>query len=69
MLKFGDISTFYKDFVRAEFRTYETNVAGTYTTAMTFASLLLLVLSNAIIMVLLKLKKKIPDMPSVLKDS
>lgn len=58
MLKFGDISTFYKDFVRAEFRTYETNVAGTYITAMTFASLLLLVLSNAIIMVLLKLKKK-----------
>lgn len=58
MLKFGDISSFYKDFVTAEYRTVETNIAGTYITALTFISLFLLILSNIAIMLLLKIKKK-----------
>ncbi len=56
--KFGDIASFFQSYVKANYSTIETNIAGTYVTAFSFGALLFLILSNVIIFFLLKSKKK-----------
>lgn len=57
-LKFGDISSFFKDYVNAGYKTVETTIAGNYITILTFLSLFILIISNAIIFILMKAKKR-----------
>lgn len=56
--KFGDIASFFQAYVKANYHTIETNIAGNYVTLLMFFALLLLILSSSIIILLLKSKKK-----------
>ena len=58
MLKFRDISGFFKDFVRDGYRTVETNFADTYVTTLTFVALAFMVAYNTFFYITFVTKKK-----------
>ena len=58
MLKFRDISGFFKDFVRDGYRTLETNFADTYVTTLTFVALAFMIVYNAFFYIVFVTKKK-----------
>ncbi len=57
-LKFGDISKFFQDYIRAKYSTPETIIAGKYITALTYIVLIFLILYNLTLYILMKSKKK-----------
>lgn len=57
-LKFGDIATFFSDFVSNDYKTIEAQIAGNYITILTFISLIFLILVNIIIYLLMRSKRK-----------
>ena len=58
MLKFRDISGFFKAFVRDGYRTVETNFADTYVTTLTFAALAFMIAYNVFFYITFITKKK-----------
>ena len=57
-LKFGDISTFFREYVGNSYRTVETAMAGKYITLFMYIVLILLIINNLVIYLLMKNKKK-----------
>lgn len=57
-LKFGDIATFFREYVGNSYRTVETAMAGKYITIFTYIVLLFLISYNLVIFFLMKKKKK-----------
>ena len=57
-LKFGDIAGFFSDFVSNDYKTIQTQIAGSYITVLTFIALISLILVNIIIYLLMHSKKK-----------
>ena len=55
-LKFGDISKFFQDYIRAKYSTPETIIAGKYITALTYIVLIFLILYNLTLYILMKSK-------------
>lgn len=58
LLKFGDIATFFKDFVRANYSTPETDFANTYVTSLTNIVIIGMLLINLAIYIILLTKKR-----------
>ena len=58
LLNFGDISKFFTTYVANNYKTFEVTVAGTYITLITYLAIIVLILSNAIIFLLMRSKKK-----------
>ena len=57
-LKFGDIASFFRDYISAKYSTPETIIAGKYITLLTYLVLILLIAYNLLLYVLMKSKKK-----------
>lgn len=56
--KFGDIASFFREYVAAQYTTPETIIAGNYITILIYIVLFLLIIANSIIYLLMKSKKK-----------
>ncbi len=57
-LKFGDIATFFRDYISSKYSTPETIIAGKYITVLTYLVLILLITYNLLLYILMKSKKK-----------
>ena len=57
-LKFGDIASFFRDYISAKYSTPETIIAGKYITVLTYLVLFLLIAYNLLLYILMKSKKK-----------
>ncbi len=57
-LKFGDIATFFRDYISSKYSTPETIIAGKYITLLTYLVLILLIGYNLLLYILMKSKKK-----------
>ena len=58
LLKFGDISSFFRTYISQNFQTHEVTVAGSYITLLTYLALIAMILINGVIFLLMRSKKK-----------
>jgi len=58
LLNFKDVSTFFKDFVAAGYKTAETNFADQYITTLSFVVIVLMVVNNGFLYITFLTKKK-----------
>ncbi len=58
LLKFGDIATFFKDYIRASYSTPETNYADKYVTLLTTVVILFMFIINLFLYIILLTKKR-----------
>lgn len=56
--KFGDVATFFKDYIKAGYTTPETNFAESYVTGLTFLSAFIMLIANIILSLVFASKKK-----------
>lgn len=58
IFKFGDIATFFKDYIRAGYTTPESDIVESYITGLTFAATIFMLISNILLYIIFTSKKK-----------